>query len=307
MDASLIHSFSKDDALVRLMEANEYSVFVAMPFAERFRYSKDKVLAEIICPAAEEANLRLANLDHLVEKRRFAKPKVVADNDRRAKDIHQEIVKGILDAHVVIADLTLRNDGVLIETGLAFGLKPTSALVLLSQEDPEAVHFDVKINVIQQYKGADDVGKVARAMVGAVLAFEEDRKRYLTQQSRQLSPDAVWLLGWYALAQTGRLPGRPINHPPMGLHPQMGICAFLPDPWFHEDASAKEPGAATSRFCLALRELLERRLVWTDYTPGKLPGRPDSFAGNATKLGRMFIHMMWTDVKLPDNNSLPPL
>lgn len=287
------------------MEAKEYSVFVAMPFAERFRYSKKKVLEDIIRPAAMVANGKLACKDDLVKGRRFATPRIVADTDRRAKDIHDEIVKGILDAHVVVADLTLHNDGALIEFGVALGLKPTSSLVLLSQEDPSQMHFDIMTNVILRYESAADVEKIAGAMVGAVFAFEEDRKRYMTQLSRTLSPDAVTLLRWYGMARCGLLKKEDGTHFVASLHDEMGVYAFQRQYSNLKAVPDYQQTAAITRYHLALRELLEHRLIWTDYVVGEQGVKSDEYAGRATRLGWMFLEMTWNDLKRPANESDP--
>jgi hypothetical protein len=55
---------------------------------------------------------------------------------------------------------------------------------------------------------------------------------------------------------------------------------------------------AAIRFGDATRELLERRLLWSDYRVGVIPGR-DAFGMHATELGCRVIEKMWTDLRRP--------
>ena len=53
---------------------------------------------------------------------------------------------------------------------------------------------------------------------------------------------------------------------------------------------------ARMRFDDAVRELLQRRLLWSDYRVGAIPGG-DAFGMHATDLGWAVIEKMWTDLR----------
>ena len=48
--------------------------------------------------------------------------------------ITEEIVVRILESHLFIADLTFENPGVVLETGIAMGLKSNRQVILITQE-----------------------------------------------------------------------------------------------------------------------------------------------------------------------------
>src|SRR5262249_30716399 len=118
MNPDRIYQQHRDDALEKQITATEYSTFVAMPFADRFSYKSKEIYTKIIQAAAKRAN-KLGSA-----KRRFAKPFRIDDVPGTAGVITEGIIVQILESHLFIGDLTFENTGVLLEAGVALGLKP---------------------------------------------------------------------------------------------------------------------------------------------------------------------------------------
>lgn len=307
MDPNLVYSRYRDDAFAFQLEAERYDVFVAMPFRERFSYRSRDVYSNVIQEAAKAANQEISNRGATFGKRRFAVPSRVDDAPQTAQVIDEEIIKRILFSHVVVADLTFANDGVLLEVGATLAFKPTAQIVLITQGSPSELHFDVRNNAIISYTPADGVGAIARALVAAAAHFEDHRTLRLTQLRKELSRDAIWLMNWYGRCRTGQLFRNNDNSPiHTSLHEQAGALAFLePTIEDFENATDAKKSEAMTRYQLAVRELLERRLIWTDYQP-KTP-RPgiDSYSARGTRLGWMFITHTWPELQCPPDE-LPP-
>jgi len=102
--------------------------FVLMPFTAEF----DQVLERVIKPALGSAGFEARRADSVLDQR----------------SVMQDVVEGIANADVVIADLSEPNANVYYELGLAHGLRKKA--VLLSQSI-DAVPFDLKAYRIVLY------------------------------------------------------------------------------------------------------------------------------------------------------------
>ena len=161
------------------------------------------------------------------------------------------------------------------------------------------MHFDIMTNVILRYQSSKDVDKIAGAMVGAVIAFEQDRARYLTQLTRELSPDATALMRWYGLSRCGKLQDFNGSVVTASLHESWGIGAFLSSQTKFKIENDVVRLAAGVRYQLALRELLERRLIWTHYVVDANGDGSDAYSGRGTRLGWMFLEHNWPALTCP--------
>lgn len=262
MDPDLVYSRYRDDAFAEQLTAQKYRVFVAMPFRDRFSYRANDIYRDVIQAAATEANTLLGGSQGDCDMRRFDTPRRIDDQPQTARDIGGEIAKAILHAHLVVADLSFANDGVMLEVGAALALKPTAHIILITQGDPSELHFNIKGNAIITYSPNNGVGEIAKAMVKAAEDFEVRRTGYLTHLSRELSRDAVWLMNWYGRCRTGTLFRNPNGTPiATSLHEDVGVRAFLDPPQYDLNAASDAKKAeAMIRYQLALRELLARRL-----------------------------------------------
>ncbi len=300
MDPDLIFSRYRDDAFASQLTANEYSTFVAMPFRDRFSYRASQVYSEVIQAAGGRANELLDKDPGPCLSRRFATPRRVDDRPMTATDIGGEIAKAILYAHVVVADLTFANDGVLLEVGAALALKPTNQIVLITQGRPDELHFDIKGNAVIPYSQDCAVDKISTAMIAAAQHFEERRAEYITNVSQYLSHDAIWLMNWYGRLRNGRmvLHGRPKTPIQTWLNAAIGMEAFLAHSGFGEPSDDRE--GAMIRYQLAVRDLLAKRLLSSDYRPRSPEPGTDSFGVRGTPLGWAFIRHRWDDLECPE-------
>jgi hypothetical protein len=188
MNPDRIYREHRDDAMAAQFSADSYSIFVAMPFAEHFSYRSRSVYANII-QAASEFACREGGLS-----KKFAKPKRIDDASIQAGVITEEIIVRILDSHLFLADLTFQNAGVVLETGVALGLKPTTQIVLIMQGDRSALHFDIRNNNVITYDDREEaaaVERVGRALIDAAKAWEADGRRYIVAKSQTLTPEAL--------------------------------------------------------------------------------------------------------------------
>lgn len=302
MDPDLVYSRHRDDALAKQFEAKSYSTFVAMPFRTRFSYRSTEIYREVFQAAAKVANQWLDADPEWAGFPRFQMPRRNDDQPQTSRDIGGDIVKSILYSHFVLGDLTFANDGVLLEVGAALALKPTSHIILVTQGNPADLHFDIQGNAVISYRDEGDIEVIADALLAAATDFESRRREYLTHLSRELSRDAIWLMNWYGRVRTGKLR---VTDPegqafPRYLNEDLGRPAFLHQTSSHAKAPADvEQTTAMVRYQLASRELLNRRLMWSDYrTPSPQPGG-DSYSSRGTRLGWMFIEKMWPDLKCP--------
>lgn len=278
MNPDRIYQQHRDDAMAVQFEADSYSTFVAMPFAEQFSYRSRDIYTDIIQAASafacQEGGL----------PKKFAKPKRIDDGSIQAKVITEEIIVQTLESHIFLADLTFQNAGVLLETGIALGLKPTAQIILIMQGNRSDLHFDIRNNNVITYNDRDQkaVEKVGKALIGAAKAWEEDCHRYIVAKSRMLTPEAIACLRWYGFIQQ--------QNKVKSLHPG-AIPPFFPSVWSERSKDAYRE---------AIRELLRERLLWTDYKVDDIPDG-DAYGGHATALGWAMIEHMWPQLKRTGN------
>lgn len=159
-----------------------------MPFHDTFSYRSQDIYKEIIQKAAEIASNRQT------AKRTFDAPRRVDDAPGQAVVITEEIVVGILESHFFLADVTFQNAGVILETGIALGLKPNRQIILISQGTPAELHFDLRNNSVIFYRDSSAVEKLADAIIAAAAAFEEDADKYVNSVVKSLSETAIQCL-----------------------------------------------------------------------------------------------------------------
>lgn len=304
MDPNLVYTRYRDDAFAAQLTAAEYGVFVAMPFRERFSYRSDEIYKQVIQEAAAKANDLLGKEPSVFGNRRFGTPRRIDDRPQTAKAIDDEIIKAILFSHVVVADLTFANDGVLVEVGAALALKPTAHIVLITQGSASELHFDIRNNAVIEYTRSSGVMKTAEAMVAAARDFESRRTEYLTHLSRELSRDANWIMNWYGRLRTGQFTNAQGQAVVASLHEAVGWQAFLEQSEIAASATDARKAEASSRFQLAMRELLTRRLLWTDYQAQTPKPGIDSCSYRGTRLGWMFIEHRWPGLTCPTDELL---
>jgi hypothetical protein len=285
MNPDRIYQQHRDDALARQVTADEYSTFVAMPFGERFSYRSAEVFDQVICASAMRANEMNA------AARKFACPKRVDKMAPVAADITEEIIVGILDSHIFLADLTFANQGVLIEVGAALGLKPTNQIILLVQGDLKDIHVDISHNRILQYDQRtvpEAVEKIAEALLAAAASFESQCSLYVSDVTRYLSPEATCCLNFYGRLRRDN-PGRPSLY--RGIVDQL----YNRDPPIVPFPGVGSKEEAKAVLAEAIRELLGKRLLYTEYQIGAVADG-DAFGVHATPLGWAVIKALWSDL-----------
>ncbi len=272
MNPDRIYRQYRDDALAKQITASEYTTFVAMPFGERFSYRPSTVYDDIIQGAAKRAN------DCNDARQPFAQPKRVDNHAGTARVITEEIVVQILESHIFLADLTFENAGVLLETGIALGMKPNQQIILITQGKLGDLHFDIRNNNVLSYNDGNSVDAITHALIAAAKSFENDRDKYISSITRTLSPDAIACLKYYGnIQQSGPAPS---------LHAGVACNVFL-------------DGRSNERFDAGVRELLRARLVWTDWKVKAIEGN-DAYGMHATDLGWAVINHLWSKLKRPD-------
>lgn len=254
-------------ALASQARAAKYSTFVAMPFREHFSYRSSEILSGVVCAAADEANRRGET------PKQFAPPERV-DIPGGATVITEEIVLGIIESHLFLADVTFENAGVLLETGIAFGTKPAAQIILITQGSYADLHFDLRNNRVLSYSPGGEVAALASAMIVAASYFESQVGQIVSSVAKRLSPEAIMALHWYGTVQR--------EHGAASLH------AGNPGPNF-----VGTDGRV--RFDTALRELRDKDLVWTDYKVKAVSGG-DAYGTHATELGWLVIENLWTEL-----------
>ncbi len=253
------HRIYRDEwakALVAQAEASSYRTFVAMPFHEHYSYRARHILSTVVQAAVAEANAAKKT------PRAFASPERV-DVPRGASVITDEIALGILTSHFFLADLTFQNPGVLLETGVAFAVKPGQQIILITQGRHSDLHFDLQHNNVICYSPDGAAADIAGAFVAAALHFEAQLDHYARSVRLHLSPDAIHLLLTYAGFQRHR--------PGFSLHADDAHKYFVTP-------------ESRLRFEFAARELRDRDLLWTDIAP-----TPNGFRHgmHTTELGRL--------------------
>jgi hypothetical protein len=265
-----IYCLHRDEAFVDQFESEVYKTFVAMPFRDTCKYRADKIydlLKEKVHPFATKRGSGKG-------LKRFESLRRISEHAGTAISITDSIVERILGDHFFVGDLTGNNPGVVVETGIAIAFKPNTRIILLTQGDFEDLHFDLKGVHCSQYKPKNLVETVVDALVDAAVRFEAEVKDYVTQASSSLTSDAILLLLQYSRLQKDR-----------------GSQASL----FEDARSCGERFAGSDgriRFHSGIRELLAKRLVWTDYRASVKQGK-DYYGAHATKLGRRVISQIW--------------
>ena len=173
MNPDRIYRQYRDDALAKQVTAPKYSTFVAMPFRDQFSYRSRQIYCDVIQAAAERAN------EKGIARRLFEEPKRVDDNTETAVVITEEIIIRILNSHFFIADLAFANPGVLLEAGIAMGLKSNKKIILITQGNLTELHFDIRNNQVRTYNTNDSVDHIASAFIEAAADFEDNCQIYI--------------------------------------------------------------------------------------------------------------------------------
>lgn len=257
-----------DDALASQIEAGEYGTFVAMPFRNQFSYRADQVFDKVITAAIKKAGE--AGLPRL-----FAVPVRADKMTPNAGEITEHIVEGILYNHFFLADLTMANQGVLIELGAALSLKHSSQIVLICQGDIRDLHFDIKDNRVICYDQGQAIDEIARALADGARAFEARVGDRMEAIRKSLSLNAVYLLN---LCGRLRREGGPLL--PHALQDDPNYQRY--DPLYRQLA-----------FDNGARELQEHGLLELEYMVADDGVRPDKCSYHPTKLGLVFIRQTW--------------
>lgn len=109
-------------------EGKQWKAFVLMPFEPEF----DSIYSKLI-----EAPLK--EIGYIVTR---------ADSTLDQQNILADIIRGIIDSDLIVADLTTRNENVLYELGLSHALKKPTVLVAQSMDD---IPFDLRSYRVQVY------------------------------------------------------------------------------------------------------------------------------------------------------------
>lgn len=279
MNPEIIYTNFRDEALAEMFSSNQYSTFVAMPFRDRFSYHPDYIIEHVIQRAASEANKHKG--EHLKD---FKPPQTILGEPPTANVITEDIVKSILFSHFFLADLTGGNAGVLLETGIAMAFKPSSKIILITQEPLDLLHFDIRNNRVISYNPDGQIEDIKKAFLAAAKSFENDRSRYVTQVSESLSRDAILTLYNYGSRyQTEEV----ISKQPGLFYPENMPQFFI--------ESYKEQ--AINMFQLTLLELYRKRMLWTayGYKTNEKGEKYHAWAVHATKLGWLLIKHLWPE------------
>ncbi|HSL02263.1 MAG TPA: hypothetical protein VK901_01820 [Nitrospiraceae bacterium] len=286
MNVDGIYQLQRDDAFAAQFQATEYQTFVAMPFSNRGGYPEGRI-RELLVGVHARANTLLPE----GSKRRFAPLRRVDEITSGTVTITDEIIRQALFCHFFWGDLTGCNFGVVLETGLALALKPNERVLLYTQDDTHTLHFDLSVTRITTYLETDLVERLAHDLVHAASCFESEADRYIRLLSSQLTADAIYVLNIY-----GRLWKDRSND---STRPSL----FHSVAEKYMDHFAGENGRII--FTDAVRELLSRRIIWTNYKTNTPPG-VDSFGLHATKLGWRVIEHLWKhDPKMREPENAP--
>lgn len=288
MNPEIIYTNYRDEALAEKFSADAYISFVAMPLADHFSYNPKEILERVIREAANSANNERKG-----EIKEFLLPETALEIPGTANVITEDIVKKILGSHFFIADLTGGNPGVLIETGIAMAFKSNSQIILITQHSLEELHFDIRNNRVISYSPDGNIDEIKRALLAAASNIEADRKKYVTQVSRGLTSDAIRTIHFYAsLYQNSD--SEKLQPGLFGRRKQDGqlegnIPAFFVGD-YKEDAILM--------FQLTMQELLNKRLIWTDYNSSlKEAVEYHGWASHLTRLGWLLAKYLWLHYK----------
>lgn len=272
MNPQRIYEQHRDDTLAKRITAERYKTFVAMPFGERFSYRQKEVYEKVIQAAATKAN------DRKLAKREFDLPKRTDDIGLAAAVITEEIVVQILESHFFIADLTNENPGVLLETGIALGLKANTEIILISQDSSSDLHFDLRNNNVISYNPPNEVERIADAFISCADSFETQSNSYVREVAASLTPDAIVCLKWYGEHRR--------------TNAGQSLFAGVAQAVFSNLNPPPTEGNFEIRFVSATRELLRKRLLSTEYKVAAVAAG-DTFGMHATPLGWAFMKHMW--------------
>jgi hypothetical protein len=260
------------EALASQAEAKKYGVFVAMPYRDEFSYRSDDIFTGVISESVELANSKSP-------RRPFEKPIRPDKIASGASEITDHIVEGILRNHFFIADLTLANHGVLVETGVALALKSAKHIILIAQGNLNDLHFDLKGNHVICYDKAKANEAIAEALVEAAKDFESALGDRMSSIIRDLTPLAVYLMRVYGQRRLDR-------GDRAGLH--FGVLKN--DEYLGRDESIRE-----LTFNDAAHELLDKKLLYLKYRAADGISKSDTYGLHATSLGLVFIKKTWPD------------
>ncbi len=149
--------------------------FVLMPFDDQ-----DDVFDHVIRP----------RLENEYDVRR-------ADTNVHQRNVVNDIVEGIQDAYLIVADLTNLNPNVMWELGVAHAMGKRT--LLLTQDDPEDVPFDLSSYRVRQYstqigrlakEDAEYIERVAREALAGTAEFRNPVLDYCPDID--LSPPSPW-------------------------------------------------------------------------------------------------------------------
>ncbi|MGE3154510.1 MAG: hypothetical protein AB7G48_17720 [Nitrospiraceae bacterium] len=123
-------------------EGSTPRAFVLMPFHQEFK----RIYEDLIKPALESAGYEVERADSFMDQR----------------NILRDVVRGISEARLVVADLTAVNPNVFYELGLCHGLRIPTVLIAQSMEE---VPFDLRsYRVISYSTQYDEVHKLKDAL-----------------------------------------------------------------------------------------------------------------------------------------------
>jgi hypothetical protein len=273
MNVDQIYRFQRDEAFAKQFTAPSYATFVAMPYGKINGYDADDIYLRF----KEKIHLRANELGQSLP-RPFAPLERASEHKGTALVVTDLITTRILEDHFFVGDLSGNNPGAILETGIALALKPNRRLVLVTQDDHNTLHFDLKVTYVAPYKPDTLVEIVAQALVEAASLFEEETRLYITQVSASLTSDAISVLNIYGRMWKGWQSGSP----------RRSIFQSVAGTYKEEFADT----IGRVLFEQAARELFAHRLLWTDYQSNVAPGT-DSFGHHATELGWRVIEHIW--------------
>ena len=126
------------------------SVFVLMPFDKKF----DSVYSDVIKEVLEREGFK-------VER---------ASNIQNLRNVMRDVIQGIVDSDLIVADLTSSNANVFYELCIAHVLEKPA--ILITQSPPEEVPFDLRQNRVITYSTHfDAIDKVKKELAEYARRF----------------------------------------------------------------------------------------------------------------------------------------
>jgi hypothetical protein len=276
MNPNLIMDRFLPEIIDSLITSKTIEIFVAMPFTENAVYRSKFVFEDVIVRSVDMANKKLEEQGKI--SRRFSRPKRVDEITKTATEISEDIVKGILSSHVLVADLTTGNHGALIELGMGLMVRDSKTVILLNG-GMEKPHFDIADNRYLIYGPQAELGVVVDALVEAASASENERNQLTLGFKSRLSPQAIILVGLLAQIRLELNTGATID----------AVTDFT-----------KKSGGFPSKsenprllFEFGVQELIAHKLVRLDYDAIDEPEGVDKFAFHLTRLGTHVAKVVW--------------